>query len=94
MLFRSVGTANVYLTINNSQAVCSVTVNEQYLKGDVNGDGIINGKDWNRLYSYINKTATLSADELQRADVNGDGIVNGKDWNRLYQHITKVNPLE
>ena len=72
-----------------------ITQNAQiYLKGDVNGDGIINGKDWNRLYSYINKTATLSADELKRADVNGDGIVNGKDWNRLYQHITKVNPLE
>ena len=89
----SVGTANVYLTINNSQAVCSVTVEKQYLKGDVNGDGIINIKDWNMLYSYINKTVTLSSDELQRADANEDGIVNIKDLNRLYQHITKVNPL-
>ena len=45
------------------------------------------------LYSYINKTVTLSSDELQRADANEDGIVNIKDLNRLYQHITKVNPL-
>ena len=90
----SVGTANVYLTINNSQAVCSVTVEKQYLKGDVNGDGKINIKDWNILYAYINETMTLSSEELQRADVNEDGKINVKDLNRLYEHITEVNPLD
>ena len=90
----SVGTANVYLTLNNNQAVCSVTVEKQYLKGDVNGDGKINIKDWNILYAYINETMILSSEELQRADVNEDGKINVKDLNRLYEHITEVNPLE
>ena len=90
----SVGTANVYLTINNSQAVCSVTVEKKYLKGDVNGDGKINIKDWNILYAYINETITLSSEELQRADVNEDGKINVKDLNRLYEHITETNPLD
>ena len=90
----SVGTANVYLTLNNNQAVCSVTVEKQYLKGDVNGDGKINIKDWNILYAYINETMTLSSEELQRADVNEDGKINVKDLNRLYEHITETNPLD
>ena len=62
-------------------------------KGDINGDGKINGKDWNRLYEHINETNLLTEEELKRADVNGDGKVNGKDWNRLYEHINETNPL-
>ena len=65
-----------------------------YLKGDINGDGKINIKDWNMLYEYTNETMKLSDEELQRADVNGDGKVNIKDLNRLYEHITEVNPLD
>ena len=65
-----------------------------YLKGDINGDGKINIKDWNMLYEYTNETMKLNDEELQRADVNGDGKVNIKDLNRLYEHITEVNPLD
>lgn len=61
--------------------------------GDVNGDGKVNGKDWNMIYEYINETRELTNEEFNRADVNNDGKVNGKDWNRLYEHITEVNPL-
>ena len=62
-------------------------------KGDINGDGKINGKDWNRLYEHINETNLLTEEEFERADVNNDGKVNGKDWNRLYEHINETNPL-
>ena len=65
-----------------------------YKKGDINGDGKINIKDWNILYAYINETMTLSSEELQRADVNEDGKINVKDLNRLYEHITETNPLD
>ena len=64
-----------------------------YKKGDINGDGKINIKDWNILYAYINETMTLSSEELQGADVNEDGKINVKDLNRLYEYITEVNPL-
>ena len=63
------------------------------LLGDINGDGKVNIKDWNRMYEYINETYSLSEDEIKRGDVNGDGKVNNKDWNRMYDHITEVNPL-
>lgn len=61
--------------------------------GDINGDGKVNIKDWNRLYEHINETAELSEEEFLRADVNNDGKVNIKDWNRLYEHINETNPL-
>ena len=62
-------------------------------KGDVNLDGAVNIKDWNRLYEYVNETIVLSEEELKLGDVNDDGKVNIKDWNRLYEHVTEVNPL-
>ncbi len=89
----NVGTAKVYLTINNSQAVCDVTVLEKYLKGDVNGDGKITIGDWTMLYKYINGTKELTDDERLRADVNEDGKITIGDWTRLYKHINNTNPL-
>ena len=77
----------------NKIASCNITSNIDYLKGDINGDGKVNIKDWNRLYNYINETEQLNEYELLCADINGDGKVNIKDWNRMYDHITEVNPL-
>lgn len=89
-----VGTANVYLTINNSQAVCSVTVvKEQHLKGDVNGDGKVNAKDWSILKKHLNGTEKLTGQELEYADINGDGKVNAKDWSMLKKHLNGTEPL-
>ena len=84
-------------TSNGKTATCKIKVikNEttDYLIGDVNGDGKVNGKDWIRLYEHISETNELTGEELKRADVNGDGKVNGKDWIRLYEHINESNPL-
>ena len=77
----------------NKIASCNITSNIDYLKGDINGDGKVNIKDWNRLYNHINETEQLNEYELLCADINGDGKVNIKDWNRMYDHITEVNPL-
>ena len=66
---------------------------EIYQLGDINEDGIVNIKDWNILYSYINETYELNEIQLECADINKDGKVNIKDWNRLYNHITEVDPL-
>ena len=58
------------------------------LKGDVNGDGKVNIKDWNRMYEHISGKSKLNEEELYRGDVNDDEKVNIKDWNRLYEHIS------
>ena len=66
---------------------------EIFQKGDINGDGKVNIKDWNILYNHINETEQLTGYQLLCADINGDGKVNIKDWNRMYDHITEINPL-
>lgn len=74
--------------------ICTRCGDSEYgLRGDVNGDGKVNMKDWNRLYDHISEINPLTDDALQRADVTGDGKVNMKDWNRLYDHISEINPL-
>ena len=57
------------------------------LLGDVNGDGVINGQDLQRLYEHIKGEKPLSVEALPLGDVNGDGAVNGQDLQRLYEHI-------
>ena len=61
--------------------------------GDINRDGKVNIKDWNKMYNHINETEILTNEEFERADINEDGKVNIKDWNRMYDHITEINPL-
>lgn len=70
-----------------------IKISEKYLIGDINNDGKVNIKDWNKLYSYINETSELNENQLECADINEDGKVNIKDWNRMYNHITEVEPL-
>lgn len=50
------------------------------IRGDVNGDGIVNGADVTSLYSHLLTDTTVGGDP----DVNEDGIVNGADVTALY----------
>ena len=55
------------------------------LAGDINGDGIVNGKDLTRLRKYLaGQDVQVNEDAL---DVNGDGVVNGKDLTRLLKYL-------
>ena len=78
------------ISVNNSSVTQDIQI---ALIGDINGDGKVNIKDWNRLYSHVNETNLLTGYELLCADVNKDGKVNTKDWNRVYDHINETNPL-
>jgi hypothetical protein len=63
----------------------AVTV-ASYMPGDINGDGVVNNKDLNRLMKYLtDKSTTVVKAAL---DVNGDGSVNNKDLNRLMKYLT------
>ena len=77
--------------IDSEVGTYEVTVEEPIMYGDVNGDGIINGKDLIDLRRYIvsydDDTGTSSVQVSAGADVNGDGVINGKDVILLRQYL-------
>ena len=81
------GTANIYLTLNNSQAVCSVTVEEQYLKGDVNKDGKITIYDVIQILNQSILGGDLTDDMLYIMDYNEDETVT------IYDAIQFLNEV-
>ncbi len=64
------------------------------LKGDVNGDGAVNGKDLVRLRRYLiefgDDPSEVTVVIFPGADLNGDGAVNGKDLIRLRKLLVAV----
>lgn len=63
---------------------------ENELLGDVNDDGVINGKDANRLLQYLAGQPDKTINEAN-SDVNGDGVINGKDANRLLRYLAGID---
>lgn len=55
------------------------------LRGDVNGDGVVNVKDITQLKKYL--SSTITADEIapQNSDLNADGAINFLDLKELKQ---------
>ena len=77
---------DVYVTsVNGAITVSSI------LYGDVNGDGVIDGKDVIRLRKYLaafdDETGTSTVEIGAGADCNGDGKVDGKDLVRLRKYL-------
>lgn len=60
---------------------------KNYVPGDINEDGVINGKDSILLKQYLAKwKVTIGMDA---ADVNRDGVINGKDSILLCQYLAR-----
>ena len=57
-----------------------------YIPGDVNGDGMVNGKDVTLLRRYNGSGYDVTINE-SAADVNNDGMINGKDVTLLRRYI-------
>jgi len=74
--------------IKYSYEAGSITVSDMKM-GDVNKDGVINGKDIVLLRQYVAGWPTAVFDNYQivAADVTGDGVVNGKDIVKIRQFI-------
>ena len=70
--------------------------NETALCGDVNGDGVINGKDATRLLSYLAdynyQDGTSTIEITLGADCNSDGTVDGRDSIRLLRYLASIDP--
>ena len=66
----------------NLQTIFKISV---VLRGDVNGDGIVNGTD---IQAVINVIVDGEYDE--KADVNEDGTVNGTDIQEVINIIVNA----
>lgn len=80
----------VPITVDSTDHDCGQL--KLWLKGDVNGDGIVNGNDIQRLYSHITGASTLTDDDaLIVANANEDTAINGNDIQRIFAHIVGSN---
>jgi hypothetical protein len=51
--------------------------------GDINGDGVVNGKDLHILATYWLETVPPAPANV---DIGGYGVISGKDLHTLAQH--------
>ncbi len=74
------------ITVTYREASCTFTINvKDYVRGDINGDGLVTMKDVTRLVNYLNDNKTEVIDKS--LDVNGDGFVTIKDVTRLVEYL-------
>lgn len=59
------------------------------MPGDVNGDGVIDGRDLLRLMKYLDDDTT--AINAYNADVTGDGEINAMDTLRLEKYLAEMD---
>ncbi len=83
--FSEAGTQTVTVAFGGKTAFFEVSVKEAFISGDVNGDGVINGRDSGLLLQYLAEWDVEIVEEA--ADTNGDGVVNGRDSGLLLQYL-------
>ena len=66
-----------------------------FIYGDANGDGAIDGRDVTRLTKYLANydydTETSSIEIGKGADANGDGTIDGRDVTRLKKYLANYD---
>jgi hypothetical protein len=69
-------------------------ISNDYLPGDVSGEGKVNMADVAKLYAHIKNSNPITDEQiLDRCDVTGEGKINMADVARLYAHIKGTNKL-
>ena len=63
----------------------NVVKNFEYISGDANSDGKVNGRDYSLLMQHLNGWDVEI--DVGAADVTGDGNVNGRDYSLLMQYL-------
>ncbi len=56
--------------------------------GDVDGDGVITGKDALMIVQAINDLLNLTEDQFTRADLNGDGELSSAEALRILKYVS------
>jgi hypothetical protein len=72
----TVGTQTMTVTYREGTKELTLTVKD-YMRGDINGDGLVTMKDVTRLVNYLNDDSVAVIDKA--LDVNGDGVVDSYD---------------
>lgn len=77
---------------------CTLTVGgdtppKEFMRGDTNGDGMVNGRDLANVQMHILGIKALSGDAFTRADTNSDGKINGRDLANVQMHILGIKSL-
>ncbi len=82
---------------NYIDGVCTVCGDIDFIYGDANGDGVVDGRDVTRLLRYMAsfdpETNTADVELALGADCNGDGVINGKDATHLLLHLANYDPV-
>lgn len=61
-----------------------------YIKGDVNGDGIINSVDYILCKRSVLKTYTPDQSMIRRGDVNNNGRLDATDYTLIKRHVLRT----
>ncbi|MBQ9847517.1 MAG: leucine-rich repeat protein, partial [Clostridia bacterium] len=59
----------------------------EFVKGDVNGNGVVDAKDYALAKRHCLKTYTLSEEMLMRADLNGNGKLEASEYGLIKRHV-------
>ena len=73
---------NLYVNATETEGKSTVSV-----PGDVNSDGVVDGRDSTRLLQYLAEWDVTI--DYAAADCNGDGTVDGRDSTRLLQYLAE-----
>jgi hypothetical protein len=73
--------ATVYLEADPNQKAVII------IRGDVNGDGVVNTTDYLTVKSYFLEMAELTGPYQLAADCDGDGLVTTTDYVRIKSHF-------
>ena len=91
------GYLNDYVINVRADKACALTIDAPlataYMRGDTNGDGVINGRDLANVQMHILKVKTLSGNSFTYADTNGDGNINGRDLADVQMDILGIRKL-
>ena len=88
----------VATSTNGKEDKCTVTVAEntdkpQTLKGDVNGNGIVELTDYSMILKHVKGIKLLEGEQLKRADVNENGTIELTDYSMVLKHVKGIKLL-
>ncbi len=66
----------------------------EYKKGDINGDGVIDGFDMMEIKRHYLGIKELKGDQFEAADINKDGVVDGFDMMEIKRHYLGIKEIK
>ncbi len=75
------------ITVGNGEITIDA---EDFLRGDANGDGVVDIRDAARVSQYLLNMATIENENLGKADANADNAVDIRDAARISQYLLNM----